>query len=112
MACARRKDRHIPTSDFDFTTLGSAQHQPRRTGRKPEHLVGGGMIVVEGVNAISPLRRPASALKERLEGRSSLFATFGVSTPRYSKTGRTGLFGTQSFASRRKDSGMTGDLPS
>src|SRR5580693_560392 len=76
MACARRKDRHIPTSDFDFTTLGSAQHQPRRTGRKPEHLVGGRMIVVEGINAISPLRRPASALKERLEGRSSLFATF------------------------------------
>jgi hypothetical protein len=76
MACARRKDRNIPRLDFDFTTSGSAQHQPRRTGRKPEHLVCGGMIVVEGINAISPLRRPASALEERLEGRSCLSATF------------------------------------
>src|SRR6202795_1739272 len=76
MACARRQDRNIPSSDFDFTTSGSAQHQPRRTGRKPEHLVCGRMIVMEGINAISPLRRPASALEERLEHRSCFSATF------------------------------------
>src|SRR5580692_3165955 len=75
MACARRKDRNIPSSDFDFTTSRSAQHQPRRTGRKSEHLVCGRMVVMEGVNAISPLRRPASALEERVEGRSCLSAT-------------------------------------
>ena len=76
MARARRKDRNIPSSDIDFPTSRSAQHQPRRTGREPEHLVCGGMIVVEGINAISPLRRPAGALEERLEGRSRLSATF------------------------------------
>jgi hypothetical protein len=32
------------------------------------------MIVVVEINAISPLRRPASALEERLEGRSRFFA--------------------------------------
>src|ERR1700722_486782 len=76
MPCARRKDRDTPVPDFDFTTSGSAQHHPRRTGCKPEHLVCGGMIVVEGIDAISPLRRPAGALEERLEGRSRLSATF------------------------------------
>jgi len=76
MACACRKDCHIPSSDLDFTTFRSAQHQPRQTGREPEHLVCGRMIVMEGINTISPLRRPASALEERLEGRSCLSATF------------------------------------
>src|SRR5271165_5477971 len=76
MACARRKDRHIPSPDIDFTTSGSAQHQPRRTSGEPEHLVCGRMIVMERINAISPLRRPASALEERLEGRSCFSATF------------------------------------
>ena len=75
MACARRKDRNIPSSDFDFTTSGSAQHQSRGTARKSEYLVSGRMIVMEGINTISPLRRPASALEERLEGRSCLSAT-------------------------------------
>src|ERR1700677_2767707 len=76
MPCAGRKDRNIPSLDFDFTTSGSAQHQPRRTPGKPEHLVCGGMIVMEGINAISPLRGPASAFEKRLEGRSGLSATF------------------------------------
>src|ERR1700674_526300 len=75
MACARGKDRNVPGSDFDFTTSGAAQHQPRRTGRKPEHLMCGRMIVMEGIDAISPLRWPASALEERLEGRSCFSAT-------------------------------------
>src|SRR5580704_5984720 len=74
MACARRKDRDIPSSDIDFTTCGSPQDQPRRTGRKPEHFVCGRMIVMKGINAISPLRGPAGAFEERLEGRSCLFA--------------------------------------
>src|SRR5271167_2631523 len=74
MACARRKDRHIPSSNFNFTTSGSAQRQPCRTGCKPKHLVCGRMIMMEGINAISPLRRPASALEERLEGRSCFLA--------------------------------------
>src|ERR1051325_378089 len=76
MPCARRKDRNIPGLHFDFTLSWSAQHQSRSTSCKPEHLVGGGMIVVEGINAISPLRWPACALEERLKGRSRLFATF------------------------------------
>src|SRR5260370_20436509 len=81
MARARRKDRNIPSSDFDFMTSGSAQHQPRRTGRKPEHLVCGRMIVMEGINAISPLRRPASVLEERLEGRSCYSAASRCNHP-------------------------------
>jgi hypothetical protein len=88
MACARRKDRNIPSSDFDFTTSGSAQHQPRRTGRKPEYLVCSGMIVMEGINAISPLRRPASALEERLEGRSCYSAASGRNHPPIQEDGK------------------------
>src|ERR1700730_14853247 len=75
MACARRQDRNIPSLDFDFTTSGPAQHQRGRTASKPEHLMGGRMIVMEGINAISPLRRPAGALEERLERRGGFFAT-------------------------------------
>ena len=74
MAGARRKDRNIPGSDIDFTTSGSAQHESRRTGGKPEHLMRGRMIVMIGINAISPLRRPSVALEKRLKGRSGFFA--------------------------------------
>src|SRR5260370_26893764 len=88
MASARRKDPNIPSSDFDFMTSGSAQHQPRRTGRKPEHLVCGRMIVMEGINAISPLRRPASVLEERLEGRSCYSAASRCNHPPIQEDGK------------------------
>jgi hypothetical protein len=68
MACAGRENHNIPSSDFDFTTSESPQHQLRRTGREPEYLVRGRMIVMKGINTIAPLRRPASALEECLEG--------------------------------------------
>jgi hypothetical protein len=43
---------------------------------------------MEGINAISPLRRPASALEERLEGRSCYSAASSCNHPQIQEDGK------------------------
>jgi hypothetical protein len=54
-----RFDRHL-------VAVRPAEHETRCAGGKAENFMGGGVIVMEGVDAVAPPRGPPSALKAGL----------------------------------------------
>ena len=72
MAGPGRKNHNIPRVDCDLMSTGATQNEARATDREAEHLVGVGVIVMEAVYAVAPLRRPAVTLERVLEGRSRI----------------------------------------
>ncbi len=56
-------------------TARSTEHQSRRAAGKPQHFMRSRMVVMIGIHAVSPLRRPAMTLENRLEGRCGFFTS-------------------------------------
>jgi hypothetical protein len=52
--------------DFDFVAVRSAKHEACCAAGKAEHLVSGGVIMVEGIDTVAPLRGPAGAPEDGL----------------------------------------------
>src|SRR5262249_50728800 len=60
-----RFDRHL-------VAVRPAEHETRRAGSKAENFVGGGVIVMEGVDAVAPPRGPPGPLEDGLVGRCGI----------------------------------------
>jgi hypothetical protein len=65
VAGARGKKDNVAGVDADLTPTFAAEEQACRPGNEAEDFVRCGMVVVEIVNAVAPLRRPFVATKER-----------------------------------------------
>ena len=61
------EDGYISGLDGDLAPVFSAKHQTGVAGREAEDFMGSGVIVVEIVDAVAPLRRPAVTLEDLLE---------------------------------------------
>ncbi len=63
MTGARRQHHDISSFHDHFVAIGAAKHQPCPTACEAENLVGGRMVMMEVIDAVSPLWRPAVLLK-------------------------------------------------
>jgi hypothetical protein len=61
------QNRDITRANHNLAPILASKYQCRTPLNKTEHLVCGGVVMMEIVHAISPLRRPAIAQKRGLE---------------------------------------------
>ena len=73
MARARRQYRHVSRRYHHLMTVLASQHQPSATAREAENLVCGGVIVMEVIHTIPPLRGPSVLTEFGFHLRSQLF---------------------------------------
>jgi hypothetical protein len=74
VAGAGRQDEDVPGVNGDGFSAFAAQHQVCVAGRESENLVSCGVVVVEGVDAITPLWRPFVSGEDALHVRGEIGA--------------------------------------
>ena len=78
MAGAGRQQGDVPRRDRDLVAARAAEHETRLSRGEAQHLVRVGVIVVKGIDAVAPLRRPAVAPEQILECRRRIAARDGT----------------------------------
>ncbi len=73
VARARRQNRDVSRRYHHFMAVLAAEHQPRVTAGKAEHLVGRRMVMMKVIHTIPPLRGPSVLTECGLHLRSQLF---------------------------------------
>ena len=76
MSRARRENGNVTGMHRDFAPVRASKDQPGGAARKGKRLMHRRMIMMERIDAISPLRRPTVALEQRLEFRRCHFISF------------------------------------
>ena len=72
MTCTRWQHHDVSSSNRHFAAVRAAKHQPGAAPCEAENLVGSRVIVMEVVDAVAPLWRPAILLELRFHPRRKL----------------------------------------
>lgn len=67
MAGSSREEGDVSSAEGDFVTVFAAEHEACVTGGEAEDFMGGGVVVMEIVDAVTPLGRPAVASEKLFE---------------------------------------------
>jgi len=92
MACPGWKHDYISGGESEFVTARAAENDTRVSGCNAENFMCGGVIVMEVVDAVSPLRWPAVA-NERLFEIGSRIGTGYVERPAVEEGGKEVVVG-------------------